>query len=218
MQINPVLQTKQPHTPGSDMSVWTDEALIGQIIRQQGSTGNAFTILAGRHQQWIYRRCQFRLGNQHDTEDATQDIIMRVQARLYQCQHPARFKAWLSTIINNYCNTFAVHRARYVTSDHLEQLTELHDAENAPASAEALFVDPQSRLAEEDIIHKALTSLSEKNQQVLKLRFYAEKSLKEISDILCLTISATKARLYRAIEQLKQLYFRLDDLEALRIS
>jgi len=217
MQINHALQTNQCHCTDEDMSICTDEALIHLISTNQKRAGDAFSALARRHLQWIYRRCQFRLGNQHDAEDATQDIIIRVHARLHQCQQPAQFKAWMSTIINNYCNTFAMRRARYVTSDHLQQLIELHDTENAPTSADALFADPESRLAEQDIMHKALTSLSEKNQQVLKLRFYAEKSLQEISDILCLTLSATKARLYRAIKQLKQLYFRLDDLEALRI-
>ena len=218
MQINHALQTTQRHCADNDMSVWTDEVLIHLITSNQGRAGDAFSILALRHQQWIYRRCQFRLGNQHDAEDATQDIIMRVHARLHQCRQPAQFKAWLSTIINNYCNTFAVRRARYVTSDHLQKLIELHELEKSPASAKSFFADPESRLAEQDIMHKALTSLTEKNQQVLKLRFYADKSLQEISDILCLTLSATKARLYRAIEQLKQLYFRLDDFEAIRIT
>ena len=210
--MNYALQTKPLHPMVNTMSCWTDEALISLITSKQEKSGQAFSILAGRHQQWIYRRCQFRLGNPHDAEDATQDIILRVYARLHQFQQRAQFKAWLSTIINNYCNTFALRRARYVTSDHIQQLIELHEADNAIpcVSAEAIFVDPETALAGQDIMQQALDSLPENALQVLKLRFYAEKSFQEISHILCLTLSATKARLYRAIEQLKLNYLRLD--------
>ncbi len=193
------------HNTGHDMTIWSDDALIQQALDKQANGDNAFAILIERHRRWILRGCLFRLANHHDAEDATQDVIMRVYACLHQFQGRAKFRTWLNTIIVNYCNTFAVRRAKYVTRDHIEQLIEIHQQE------EEVVVTPHEAHAEQAQINQALLSLSDNAQQVLRLRFYIGYSLEEIADHLQLSLSAAKARLYRAIEQFKHLYIRLED-------
>ena len=50
--------------------------------------------------------------------------------------------------------------------------------------------------------NKTISSLSIKEQEIIKLRFYKELSLDEISNILRITMSACKMRLYRALQSL----------------
>jgi len=190
---------------GNDMTTWSDDALIQQAVDKGSNADNAVATLIGRHRRWIFRGCLFRLGNHHDAEDATQDVIMRVYANLHQFQGRAKFRTWLNTIIVNYCNTFAVRRAKYVTRDHIEQLIEIHQ------QAEEAVVAPHESHAEQAQINQALLSLSDKAQQVLRLRFYIGCSLEEIAQHLQLSLSAAKARLYRAIEQFKDVYNGLED-------
>lgn len=178
---------------------WDDLALVNWIADRQAEWPAAFSELTRRYRSWVFNRCIFRLGNFHDAEDAAQDIVMKVYANLHQLKGRAQFKAWLRTIVDNYCNTFAVRRARYTTSDHLEQLIEL--MEQAP------LVFPHDDYAEKELIQRVLSSLPVNARQILKLRFYRDHSLEEIANILSLTLSATKARLYRAIEQFKQRYY-----------
>jgi len=190
---------------GNDLAAWSDDALIQLAVDKGSNADNAFAILIDRHRRWILRGCLFRLSNHHDAEDATQDVIMRVYACLHQFQGRAKFRTWLNTIIVNYCNTFAVRRAKYVTRDHIEQLIEIHQQE------EEVVVTPHEAHAEQAQINQALLSLSDNAQQVLRLRFYVGYSLEEIAEHLQLSLSAAKARLYRAIEQFKHLYIRLEE-------
>jgi len=185
------------------MTSWSDDELIAWISNGQFESDSAFTILAARHRPWIYRRCLFRLGNHHDAEDATQDIVMRVYASLHQFQGRSRFKTWLNVVIDNHCNSFAQRNARYATTEHIEQLVEWHQP---PETTE-----PDCVLAEQSVVRQLFASLPENARQVLSLRFYGEYSLEQIARILCLSLSAAKARLYRALEQLKNLYQRVDD-------
>ena len=223
MKTNYKTDENQQDSAEINMFIWNDDELINFVVRQQGDYRIAFSTLVTRHREFIYRRCLFRLGNQHDAEDATQDIVIRVSNKLHLYQHRAQFKPWLSTVINNYCNTYVRRRARYITSDHLQQLIELHEAGNftcsrTPVSGfiDTAFIDPAELLAEKDIMHHALASLPENTLQVLTLRFYADKSLQELSQILRLSLSATKARLYRAIEQLKRIYYKLENESILK--
>jgi len=200
--------TVSPQTPSNvadmPMATWPDEALVMWTTSRKPHWRYAFTLLTARHRGWILRACRYRLSNQHDAEDATQDIVLRVYKNLHQFQGRAQFKTWLNTIIVNYCNTFALRRAKYVTSEHIEQLIELHEQEKEEATP------PHDSHAEQTLVNQVLSGLPENTRQVLSLRFYGDYSLEEMSRILSLNLSATKARLYRAIEQFKQAYLKLE--------
>lgn len=202
MQTHGIAQSR--HKPLDDhlMASWTDDELVQWITDRQDHWDFAFSRLVARHRPWIFRRCLFRLGNHHDAEDASQDIVIRVYANLHQFQGRSQFKTWLNVVIDNYCNSFALRNTRYATTGHIEQLIEQHEQQET--------ADPYCVLAEEAVVRQILASLPENARQVLSLRFYGEFSLEEISRILRLTLSATKARLYRALEQLKNLYQQLD--------
>ena len=203
MLANAIIQADPERLVTDDMASWADNELIDWITTSQVEPDIAFTILAARHRPWIFRRCLFRLGNHHDAEDVTQDIVMRVYASLHQFQGRSRFKTWLNVVIDNHCNSFAQRRARYASTQHIEQLIEWHE----PTETTELYCV----LAEQAVVRQLLTSLPENARQVLSLRFYGEYTLEDIARILCLSLSAAKARLYRALEQLKNLYQRVDD-------
>lgn len=202
MLINDLLNIEPSHGAAEVMANWSDDALIHCVIHQHGQSDHAFATLMSRYHPWIFRRCLFRLGNHHDAEDATQDVVIRLQAKLYQFEGRAQFKGWLNAIITNYCNTYVKRQSRYVNCDQFEQLVESQEHE--------VSTDPYAVLAEQQLLQQALGSLSDKSRQVLKLRFFADRSLEEIARILSISLSATKARLYRAIEQLTKLFYRLD--------
>jgi RNA polymerase sigma-70 factor (ECF subfamily) len=210
MQANCVEQINHANATATIMTTWSDEALVCWIADKQHGWCSAFTSLMTRYRPWIYKRCHFRLGNHDDAEDATQDIVMRLYAKLHQFKGRSTFRSWLNRIIDNYCNTFAVRRARYTTSEHIEQLIELHQQEDV--------TDPYSVHAEQEHMRQALSALPQNARQVICLRFYGDFSLEEIARMLSLTLSAAKARLYRAIEQLKHFYHKLDDVNPILLS
>ena len=184
------------------MSRWSDEALIRWILANPANDGRSLSLLIQRHQPRIRRRCLFRLGNLHDAEDATQDILLRVQTRLAQFAGRSRFTTWLNVIIDNYCNTFAKRRARYQSNDDVEQRLE---SSNLNAIA-----DPCSALSDSEVVQQLLSRLNVNDREVLMLRFFDEATLEEMAITLDLRLSATKARLYRSIERFRRHYQQLD--------
>jgi len=173
-----------------------------QLVRRVGVRGVAgqlaFSALVERYREAIIRRCRHRLGNIHDAQDVSQEVLLRVYRGLDNFRGQASFRTWLSAIVENECLTYARRRNRHVLSGHLRRLIELHEAQMRTTSR------PYEGLAA--TVPRALASVPEPGRQVLYLRFYEERSLAEIADILDISLSAAKMRLYRGLEQLRVCY------------
>jgi DNA-directed RNA polymerase specialized sigma subunit, sigma24 homolog len=73
---------------------------------------------------------------------------------------------------------------------------------------EPILSDPYETFANEYInklVSDALNLLPEQYKEIIKLRFYERKSIKEIADILNKTEDATKVLQYRALKRLKEI-------------
>ncbi len=207
MNSNCLVKLDPRLTVNQGMSCWQDEALISWISHNPARACEGFTILAQRHHPKILRRCAFRLGNQHDAEDATQDILLRVQARLEQFEGRSKFTTWLNTVCDNYCNTFLQRRSKYVYNERMDELLETLELD---VSSD----DPYIVLSDTEIVDKVMSKLSSNDREIINLRFYHDSSLEDISRTLSIKLSATKARLYRSIDRFKQLYAQLDGSQA----
>ncbi len=178
----------------------TDHQLVARV-RGGGLAGQlAFSVLADRYRAAIVRRCRQQLGNVHDAQDVAQEVLLRVYRGLYSFRGQASFRTWLSAIVENECLSYVRRRNRHVLSEHVRSLIELHEAQvhGAARHDEALVAT----------LPKALAVLPEAARQVIYLRFYKEYSLAEIADVLGITLSAVKMRLYRGLEQLRVWYCR----------
>jgi len=185
----------RPHPSYAGLS---DDQLVGRV-RLRGVAGQlAFSALVDRYREAIVRRCRHRLGNVHDAQDVAQEVLLRVYRGLDNFLGQASFRTWLFAIVENECLTYARRRNRHVLSGHLRSLIELHEAQMRTTTR------PDEGLAA--TVPKALASLPEPGRQVLYLRFYEERSLAEIADMLDISLSAAKMRLYRGLEQLRVCY------------
>ena len=178
----------------------SDEQLV-ERARGRGVAGQlAFSVLAERYREVVVRRCRHRLGNAHDAQDVAQEVLLRVYRSLGGFRSQASFRTWLLVIVENECLTHARRRQRHVLSEHLRGLIELHEAQvrSAVRTDEALAA----------AMPKALRGLPEPGRQVVYMRFYQERSLAEIADVLGISLSAVKMRLYRGLDQLREWYCR----------
>lgn len=53
-------------------------------------------------------------------------------------------------------------------------------------------------------LHRALDALSHQDKAIVILRYFEDKKLEEIADILNLNVSTVKSRLYRSMEKLRR--------------
>ncbi len=176
----------------------SDEQLVERVFGRGVLRQLAFSVLANRYRDAVVRRCRYRLGNLDDAQDVAQEVLLRVYRGLENFRGQASFRTWLSAIVENECLSSASRRGRHVLSDHLRSLIELHEAQGRSAQRH----DPALAAS----MRKALSGVAEPGRQVLYLRFYQERPLVEIADVLGISLSAAKMRLYRGLEQLRVCY------------
>ena len=180
----------------------TDAELVA-LVRARGLGWKiALAALLGRHRTWIFDFCLLRLGNHHDAQDVSQEVVMRVCNAIFRFEGRSAFRTWLYRNSENQCWTFAVRRARYVQVEHIEALIDLQRNEHAVTGAD-IHADKQA-------VIMILDSISAQAREILRLRFFEDRSLNEIAASLNISLSATKMRLYRALDQFRVRYLELE--------
>jgi len=192
--------TLKPEKPCTPMSTFSDVELI-LIVRKRGLGWKlAFNVLLGRHREWLLKHCASRLGNRHDAQDVTQQVMLRAWQAIDSFEGRSAFRTWLYSITENQCRSFATKRERYVQTEHIESLIDLHLEGNRTGVAEFCELD--------QAVTAALNNVNDRAREVLLLRFFQECSLEEIAAALAISISAAKMRLYRSLDQFRAEYLQ----------
>jgi RNA polymerase sigma-70 factor (ECF subfamily) len=168
----------------------TDEELVARACEELPYRTRAYEELMRRHDRLMFGVCLRLVGSRQDAEDITQDVMLKVFSKLGSFEGRSSFKTWLVRVTRNACKDWLKKKA---ISRHY---------------AEALANEPQEQPTveyEENRLLGLLKELSPVDREILTLRFVADLSLQEIADTSELSLSATKMRLYRAIERLQKL-------------
>ena len=171
-----------------------DQKLVARVQTRDAASRLAFAVLVERYRGRLMRRCHARLGNRQDAEDALQETMLRAYRGLHGFRGEAALGTWLTAIADNQCASLAAKRARHIIGGHLRQLIELQ---------EELRQNPRADTGEgHEQVHQALSRASRRDREILRLRFFHDLSLEQIADTLGIGMSASKMRLYRALERL----------------
>jgi RNA polymerase sigma factor (sigma-70 family) len=160
-------------------------------------------LLVGQAEEYadLYRQYLPRILNyirlRVDGEDLAQDLTAEVFERAVSRQHTLRrreaFAAWLFRIARN---TVAGHYRRRRPTVSLDQAAEQH-ANNPSPAEEVMHREEMARL------RTALATLSEREQEIIRLKFGAGLGNKEIAATLRLRAGHVAVILYRALRKLR---------------
>jgi RNA polymerase sigma-70 factor (ECF subfamily) len=158
------------------------------------------TGLMERHQDRLFRYLVRLLGDQTVAEDVFQQTWLRLTERIARYEASRPFAPWL----------FAV--ARNLAYDHLRryQPEGLGDEEESAAAIvgpDGLEASPLARLATRERsarLSAAVGALPALDREVLALRFEQDLALVDMANLLGVSLSTAKARLYRALARLKR--------------
>lgn len=161
----------------------------------QGDEG-AFASLIETYQTSVYNLAYRMLGNAVDAEDATQETFVRAFLHLKRYDPARPFRTWLLSIASHYC----VDRLRRRTEDRLLldediSLDEYRQCEIPMQLSTSAIVEQRER---EALIRRLLASLPAIERAAIVLCYWYSYSYEEIAEMLGLTVSAVKSRLYRA--------------------
>jgi RNA polymerase sigma-70 factor (ECF subfamily) len=176
-----------------------DLELRGIITRAKSGDVGAFGEIYSRYASLILRYLYARLREQESAQDLTQEVFVRVIKGIggFEYRGEKSFLGWLYTIAGNVLIGQA--RRKRAISTPLDESLELADPHGQDA-VHSIF----DRVA----LQQAITQLTEDQQQVLALKFFADMTNQEIATALGRTEGAVKALQHRALHALQQILER----------
>ena len=174
----------------------SDEAAL---VREAQENRAAFGLLYQRYVDRIYAYLRARAGTAEDAADLTQQVFLQALTALprYRVRR-SPFAAWLFRIARNSAINHHQRHASTITWDLVPEALQ-------PVIQEDLAgrIMRQERFARLRIVFGALDPAT---RELLVLRFTAQLTIHEIAATLGTSDGATKMRLRRALDTLKEKY------------
>ncbi|MCA9167473.1 MAG: sigma-70 family RNA polymerase sigma factor [Planctomycetales bacterium] len=169
------------------MSTPTDEQLIE---RCRSGDPAAFEELVKRYQVLVCSIAYCIVGDFTASEDIGQDVFLQAWRKLSDLRDAGEFKSWLTTIARNQARGWLRSRANQM---HELGNTFLEQRDEVPT------VDQE----EAELVWSTLARLPESYREPLVLFYRQDKSVAEVAESLELSEAATKQRLSRGREMLR---------------
>ena len=165
-------------------------------------------LLFERHHRGLYGFF-YRLTTDGDaSEDLVQNVFLRIMKYRHTYHGDGKFSTWM------------YHMARNLFADHYKKQKRMGYKEDVEKT-DYYFKDEvnaeSSRIQQEeiDLLQKALDQLPLDKKEILVLSKFQEMRYREIADLLDLTESAVKVRIFRALKDLRKVYEKLETQSSL---
>lgn len=141
------------------------------------------------NQEKFYRLAFSYTKNKEDALDIVQNSICKALENYETIRNINAIKTWFYRVLVN-------ESFRYMKKNHKESLLDELSTENISYCENLYDVN--------DDLYEQINLLKLDVQNIIKLRFYEEMTLKEIADIMELNVNTVKAKLYRGLKILRQ--------------
>ncbi len=168
-----------------------NEALLVEASRRDME---AFAALYRRYAIPVYRYLYQRVGNTADAEDLTSQVFTDALEGLFHYRDQGNFAAWLFTIARRKA---IAHYRRKRPDLSFDETRDLYDQQ---AGLLQMAVD-QEKL---ERITSLVKRLDPDDQELIRLRFAADLTYREIGSILKKSEAAIKMAVHRLVHQLQK--------------
>jgi RNA polymerase sigma-70 factor (ECF subfamily) len=186
----------------------SDEELMRQFVL---GDEHAFSSLADRYAQPIFRFVFSMVRNMDDAEELTQEVFLKVVKAKHTFDPEEAFRPWLFRVARNQCLDALRRKGRSsgeaLDVNGVESSCIIAPRQQAIAQQPISPRDEAIRKQEQEQVEQALRSLDEKSREVLHLRFYQGLSYKEIAATLGMPENSVSSALIRAVKKLKDIVF-----------
>ena len=142
----------------------------------------------------VFGYIRSKIDSAQDTEDLAADVFLKVFEKLDSFDESrASLSTWIYTITRNTLTDY--YRTRKVLAEIPEALEDSASVEDDVCNAEML-----------DTLANALETLDERERDIIILRFYSGKTLKEITAQMGISYAYGKVLQNKAYEKLKKFF------------
>jgi RNA polymerase sigma-70 factor (ECF subfamily) len=165
----------------------------------------AFEILCKQSANTVFHLARRIMRNNEDAEDVVQESFQQAFIHLNRFNGDSRFSTWLSRIAINAALMKLRKRHRFweVSLDEsaeTERPSSHLDVEDQALNPEQLFAQKERQR----ILSQALTELTPGTRKAIELRELGERSTEETAQIMGISITAVKARVFHGRRRLRE--------------
>lgn len=194
-RAEPISASTPPARPlAPALSAATDLALLRAYAADRSDA--AFAELVRRHLDLVYAAARRQLGSTALAEEIAQLVFTDL------AQHPptlapgSSLVAWLHTV------------TRRTAIDHIRRETRRRAREQTALALDAMTTPPADWSAVAPLLDEAVATLPEPDRTALLLRFFENRSYRDIGAALGLSDDATQKRVSRALDDLHTFFSR----------
>jgi RNA polymerase sigma factor (sigma-70 family) len=185
-----------------DLNAVSDDRLVA--VAKTGHRA-AFDHLYKRHAEKVFRTTHRITRNREDAEDAVQECFLNAFIHLKSFDGRSRFSTWLTSIARNAALMKLRKRrvSREVSIGQPEETTEGRPELRLADSS----LNPEEHYAKSErkaILRNAIAELQPKIRKALEIYHLQECSLQDTAEVLGISVSAAKARLFHARTALRR--------------
>lgn len=165
-----------------------------RIARFRAGDANAFDEIVRAHQKQVEGLAFRLLGDSDGLDDVVQDVFVTAFTGLRRFRGESQLSTWLTRIAINRCRS-AIRRRRIfgrAMAWFRGRVADAYETSDAGESAETAAR-----------VRRAVYDLAEKYRVPIVLRYFENRSIAEIADLLAIAPGAVEVRLTRARQKLK---------------
>lgn len=177
------------------------------LVRQAQKDPDAFAGLYDHYYPKIFGYVLRRTANLEAAQDITSETFFKALRKLWQFRwRNISFSAWLYKIASNEISQY-FRQPEHRKSASLEEMQEQGFEPVSPHDPAGELAEAQEKLQRHRDycqIQAKVARLPAKYQEVIALRFFEQKQVKEIAEILGKKEGTVKSLLHRAVEKLRE--------------
>ena len=174
------------------------------LVERAKTDREAFGKLYDRHYDQILNYIVRRTANIQVSQDITSEVFIKALHGIHKYRwNEVPFSAWLYRIASNEIVNYYRNRKRQ--KDTESEIIKWHNTETSSAETGLIQAEEELRRNQEYLLlHQQLSILPSKYQEVITLRYFDKKQIKEISEILGKKEGTVKSLLHRGLEKLRK--------------
>lgn len=178
----------------------TDEELVFFALNQDSKY---FEEIVARYEKKLLVYLRYLIGANDEASDLLQNVFAKAFEHLPSFDDKRKFSSWIYRIAHNE----AVNYLKKQSYRHLVDWETIADSKDKMNLVDERETPLETQMRDEAriAVRKALNMLPEKDREILKLRYYLDKSYTEMSNILHKPENTIASHLSRAKQKLLKL-------------
>lgn len=165
----------------------------------------AANALIRKYSSFVYFTALRFVQNEHDAEDISQDVFLKVLSKLHTFRKESNLQTWIYSITAN-------HSKNFIRKQTFRKFLRI-DKEVSFDIEDKYQINPYDNIVNKEgneLLLMELMKLPEKQREVFSLRYFEDLSYKEISELLGTSMGGLKANYFHAVKKLSS---KLGDLK-----